>query len=181
VAEVRRTCPGGTGDGGIRRVPRRRTKLEKFRAIATATRLFVASLLVGGQRSSRCDGRGDIRWRERGDAARLALGSGEPWWVGWGRGGRVCREWADADSRLGTAICEAAIERDTRREAGLIALSLLVGAMLALYASLLLASHAKSPRRRGEDPTHYAAPAERPEPGRTSSIAVGQIVSGGGY
>jgi hypothetical protein len=58
----------------------------------------------------------------------------------------------------------------------LIALSLLVGAMLVLYASLLLASHAKLPRRLGEDPTHYAAPAERPEPGQTSSLTLARFI-----
>jgi len=176
VGEIRGTSPDSAGDGRLRRVSRSRAQLAKLRAIATATQLFFAALLVGGQRCSRGDRSGDIRGRERRSDARMAVAGGEPWWIGWCRGGRVRGEWADQDHRVSFALCTTSLRGSTRGEAGLIALSLIVGAMLALYAALLLIQCDQ--RRAKAAESHYAAPLDA-RPDRVAVTDRRVVVSGG--
>ena len=168
LGSLRGTSSDSRGDFRTGGIPRDRTKLEKLVTIATATRLLFAAVMVGGKRSSRCDGSGDIRWGSSRNASRVALAGGEPWWIGWCRGGRFRGERSRSVDRVGVGLCEASVG-SRAGETGLILLSLLVGSMLALYASLLLIRcDAKRSSKASE--SHYAVPAEIKPPVNHSSL-----------
>jgi hypothetical protein len=179
VGAIRGTRPSGAGDGGNGSGTSRLPWLQCALPIAAATKDFAVDCLLGEFEPIRCFRRGADRGGNGAPRAVAAVA------------GAVHRSDRGSDGRRGSgewnvspavAVAGLSGSRAGVAEWTAIVLAASVGMILAaLFALLLATCQVRAAPVRRSDPTHYAVPAERPEPGRTSSITVGQIVSGGGY